>query len=369
MIIIILGTRPEAIKLAPVILEFKKSKSFITKVISTGQHYEMVQSVMNIFGLKVDIDLQIMKKKQSLEYITNTIIKKLSQLLTIENPDLVIVQGDTTSAFAASICSFYQKIPVAHVEAGLRTDDLYSPFPEEINRRLISQIASLHFAPTQKAFTNLKNANVLGEIHLTGNTVIDSIRISLKNLPEKKFKNIYFSKDKVILATIHRRENWGQNIENFCNGILNTLDENKNVSVILPMHPNSIVRKTIKKLLSKHSKVCLTEPLKYTDFLYALKNCYLVVTDSGGIQEEAPFLQKPVLIFRDTTERKESVELGSSKLIGTSSENLKKELNCLLKEKSFYAKMIKHKDAYGDGFSSKRILEACKKNLEKINVN
>ena len=281
---------------------------------------------------------------------------------------MVIVQGDTSTAFAASLTSFYQKIPVGHVEAGLRTNNIYSPFPEEINRRLISQVSSLHFAPTQKAFNNLKESNVTGEIHLTGNTVIDSIRNILKNIPNKEFKNINFTKDKV-LATIHRRENWGKNIENFCLGIIKTLDRQDNLSILLPMHPNNIVRKSLKKFLNNHPKVCLTEPLKYSEFIFALKNCYLVVTDSGGVQEEAPFLQKPVLIFRENTEREESIEIGNSKLIGTSPETLERELIHLINDKKAYMKMSEYNEAYGDGYSSERILKACKKNLNNMNFN
>ena len=272
-------------------------------------------------------------------------------------PDIVFVQGDTTSAFAASLASFYEKIPVAHIEAGLRTNDKYSPFPEEINRRLISQIATLHFAPTKESLNNLNEANIHKNIFNVGNTVIDSMKIVLKNVKRPNFQNIDWGKDKVILATAHRRENLGRNLENFAKGIKRVLDQSKNISLILPMHPNPKVRETLKKHLSNQPKICLTEPLNYKEFLAVLKNCFMVITDSGGLQEEAPFLKKPLLIFRDTTERMEAVVAGSSKLIGTSADSIEAEVLNLINNNDDYKKMTKFSNLFGNGTASKKILK------------
>ncbi len=358
LISIIIGTRPEAIKLSPLILEFQKRKDIQTRLILTGQHKEMVSQVLEMFGLHECLDLKIMKKKQSLGYLTNAVMIGLEKDFLENKPNLVIVQGDTTTAFAAALTSFYLGIKIAHVEAGLRTNNLNDPFPEEANRKMITQLASLHFAPTQNAFNNLTKSFALGRIEVTGNTVIDAL-LFIKN---KYGYDSYSSKNnphKLILTSIHRRENWGQKIESIAYGIRMIAEKHENVRIILPLHKNEIVRKPLQKILGGHSRIELVEPLNYSDLVSKLSNCYFVLTDSGGIQEEAPALGKPVLVLRETTERPEAIDAGTAKLIGTNSNAIVKEATTLLKDKDLYHRMSRAINPFGDGFSSKRIVDIC----------
>jgi len=355
-ILIVLGTRPEAIKLCPLIIEFQNYKNIQTKVLLTGQHIEMVSQVLDIFGIKEDFNLQIMKKKQSLGYITQSVIAGLEEHFLKNKPNLVIVQGDTTTAFAAALISFYFGVKVAHVEAGLRTNNIDNPFPEEANRKMITQLASFHFAPTKIAFENLISTKTLGVIKLTGNTVIDALMIIKKKF---KFKENQSKKDskKIIFTSIHRRENWGKNIRNISYGIKEIADKYTNVKIILPMHKNETVRKPIQDILNNHPRIELTEPLNYKDLVSTLIDSYFVITDSGGIQEEAPALGKPVLVLRDSTERPEGIEAGTAKLVGANTENIFNFASRLLDQKTIYNEMARSINPYGDGEASKRIVK------------
>ncbi len=368
LISVVIGTRPEVIKLAPVIKEFKKSSDVKIRIILTGQHKEMVSQSMSLFSLESDINLDLMKSKQSLKYITCNSIEGLSEDFESYKPELVIVQGDTTTAFAASLAAFYKKIPVAHVEAGLRTNNISDPFPEEINRRLISQIATLHFAPTEIAKSNLINSSVNGKIFMTGNTVIDALHMILeRSKPFTLELDEFQSVEKLILTTVHRRENLGENLLSIIDAIKKTISKFSNVGFLIPMHPNPLVRENFLKHLRQYKRVFLIEPLDYEKLVSALKYCFFVLTDSGGLQEEAPSLGKPVLVLRKTTERIESIESGTAKLIGTNSLIIQKEISKLLLDKDLYRKMSDAVNPYGDGQARKRICNECK-NFLRNNV-
>ncbi len=357
----IIGTRPEAIKLAMVIKEFDNSKFFKIRVVLTGQHKEMVNEVLDIFRIKANNNLEVMVHNQSLNYVVSETIRKLNDELMAFPPDLIFVQGDTSSALAGALSAFHLKIPIAHIEAGLRTDDLNEPFPEEANRRLISQIATIHFSPTKKASENLNKSNILKRTFVVGNTVIDAlISESSKNLIPNFLKNQIDDKYKIILATFHRRENWGENIKDICSSILEILEINKQVYFVIPMHKNKIVRNSILKLLSNNSRIKLTEPLKYNELIATMKLCHFILTDSGGIQEEAPTLGKPVLVLRNKTEREEAISSGSAKLVGVNKNLIINESTRLISDEKHYKKMSSINNPFGDGKSSKKILEICK---------
>jgi UDP-N-acetylglucosamine 2-epimerase (non-hydrolysing) len=360
---IILGTRPEAIKLAPVIARFQSSNKFNTKVILTGQHREMVDQVMKLFDLKADEDLNIMQSKQSLTDITCRTLKGLDKLLKDLKPALIIVQGDTTTALAAGLAAFYQKIPLAHVEAGLRTDYIYDPYPEEANRRLISQITQLHFAPTELAVQNLKNSDVLGQIHQTGNTVIDALMTVAEKNPSCLVPGLNWSTHRVILVTVHRRENWGEPLQHILEGLIQLLAKFPDIAILLPLHRNPTVREPIQLALGKHPRVFLTEPLDYQELVGAIKSCYLLLTDSGGLQEEAPSLGKPVLVLRETTERPEATIAGTAKLIGTSPNSIILNVSLLLDDKDTYESMSNAINPFGDGQAAERIFNIVEKYL------
>ena len=352
----VLGTRPEAIKFAILLKKLKQIKNINTKIILTGQHEKPVKEIFNIFGIKEDLNFNIMKHQQSLSYITSTVLNKLENEFEENKPDIVMVQGDTSSAFAAALAAFYKKIPVAHIEAGLRTNNIYSPYPEEINRKLISQLSTLHFAPTNKCAANLKQEGIKNFIKITGNTVIDSLLYIEKNEADKiKGKN-FCSKD-YILVTIHRRENWGKPLEEIAKGILLIIKKHKDINIVIPMHPNRVVRDTLIKILSNNKRINLIEPLNYVDFIFAIKNCKLILTDSGGIQEEAPSFGKPVLVLRNNTERVEVLESGNAKLVGTEPQNIFNLTNEVLENKKEYNNMSKKINPFGDGFASDMIIE------------
>ena len=357
---VVIGTRPEAIKLAPLIIELKKSQILMTRVILTGQHKDMVTQVMDLFEIKEDINFEIMNDKQTLEDITSKVLNKLNNEFLNFRPDLLIVQGDTTTSFASALAAFYKNIPIAHVEAGLRTNNLLNPFPEEVNRRLISQMASLHFAPTNSSAENLQKSNVLGSIHLTGNTVIDALYLAKKKKPNINLTKLGLKKNNFILITIHRRENWGEKLESIILAIKTLLEIKPDLKIILPMHKNEVLRKTIKKILEQNPRAILIEPLNYVDLIYIIENCYLLITDSGGLQEEAPSLGKPVLVVRETTERQEAINARTAILVGTKKENIVKNVIELIENKDKYNLMAKSINPYGDGKSSKRIVEICK---------
>lgn len=360
---IILGTRPEAIKLAPVIQVFQNAPGFESKVVLTGQHKEMVEQVMELFNLKADYDLEIMQPKQSLNDITCRSLRGLENLFLESKPDLVIVQGDTTTAFAAALAAFYHKIPVGHVEAGLRTDDLFNPYPEEANRRLISQIAQLHFAPTSLAVENLQRSSVLGEVHQTGNTVIDALLKVAAKQPSCDIPGLEWDKYRVMLSTVHRRENWGEPLQGIAQSFLQVLDKFPDTALLLPLHRNPTVREPLQALLGNHPRIFLTEPLDYAQLVGAIMRSHLLLTDSGGLQEEAPSLGKPVLVLRETTERPEAVTAGTAKLVGTETEKIVTAASVLLADTTAYQAMANAISPFGDGHAAERILEIVRNYL------
>ena len=352
----ILGTRPEAIKLAPLILKLKEVGEI--NVCVTGQHREMLDQVLDFFSIVPDYDLNIMAKDQSLFTITAKSLKLLDSVIAESMPDMIIVQGDTTTAFVGALAGYYRRIKVAHVEAGLRSFNKFSPFPEEINRILAGRIADLHFAPTQKAKENLLRENIPGEtIFVVGNTVIDALFMGLDIVKRDErpfyayFDFVDFSK-KVILVTGHRRESFGKPFENICNALKVIAEDD--VEIVYPVHLNPAVRKHVYAVLRGIENIHLIEPLSYPYLIWLMRKCYLILTDSGGIQEEAPSLGKPVLVIRDVTERTEGIEEGTAKLVGTDRQESVKSVRALF-DKREYSKMAKARNPYGDGKASVRI--------------
>ena len=354
---IVLGTRPEAIKLAPVIQAFQAAPDFNTRVVLTGQHREMVAQVMELFGLQADHDLALMAPKQTLTHITCAALQGLQTEFEQHRPDLVLVQGDTTTAFASALAAFYAQIPVGHVEAGLRTDNIMDPYPEEANRRLISQVAQLHFAPTEVSAANCRASGVVGEVCVTGNTVIDALLLMAEKAPPFELPGLDFERQRVILATVHRRENWGERLRDIGQGFLEVLERFPDTALLLPLHRNPTVREPLQALLGDHPRAFLTEPLDYDQLVAAMRGCTLLLSDSGGLQEEAPALGKPVLVLRRTTERPEAVDAGTAKLIGTDSADILRETALLLEVDEAYQVMARAHNPFGDGQASQRILE------------
>ena len=355
----LIGTRPEAIKMAPVILTFLKSNLIKSRIVLTGQHQEMVSQVMKLFQIESDVNMNLMTPGQSLTHITCKTLNGLKKEFKKNRPDLILVQGDTTTAFSAALAGLYEKIPIGHIEAGLRTDNLSNPFPEEANRRLISQISALHFAPTNKAKENLINSGIKDNIYITGNTVIDALFLIAKNKPTFPLEKYITDNTKVILTTVHRRENWGEKLHDIAIGLNNLLEKHPDYVLLLPMHKNELVRKPLKEILSSNSRAFLTEPLKYDELVSAIKRCKILITDSGGLQEEAPSFGKPVLVLRETTERPEAVEAGTAKLIGTNSKNIFEKANNLIVSEEEYNQMAKRINPFGDGKASQRIYNKC----------
>ncbi|MBC7327606.1 UDP-N-acetylglucosamine 2-epimerase (non-hydrolyzing) [bacterium] len=350
-IVCVVGTRPDTIKMAPVIKKLQDDGRFIVKVLASAQHREMLDIVLRDFDITPDYDLNVMRKLQSLEDLSARLLKKIGKVIREESPDIVIVQGDTTTSFISALSAFYHKVPVAHLEAGLRTNDKYAPFPEEINRRLITHIADLHFAPTEKARDNLLREGIEKEkIFVTGNTVIDALEIALQKpcqLPVKP-------KGRFIILTIHRRENWGEPIERVARAIRRLLTEFPDLEVIFPMHKNPIVRNAVKPLL-RVERAYLLEPLPFIPFAHLMQNSYFILTDSGGIQEEASYIGKPVLILREVTERPEVIEAGCGLLVGTDEERIIEECRKLLLYPEQYQRMAKKVKIFGDGKASERV--------------
>ena len=357
---VILGTRPEAIKLAPVIKQLNSLSQTKTYLILTGQHREMVDRVMELFDLQADRDLAIMKHKQTLTSITCASLQGLAEVFAEIEPKFIFVQGDTTTAFSAALAAFYHRIPIGHVEAGLRTNNIYDPYPEEANRRLISQIAQLHFAPTQLAVQNLQKSGVTGAIHHTGNTVIDSLLTVASQKPKCSVPNLDWDKYRVLLATVHRRENWGKPLEDILTGFKTILDRFPDTALLLPLHRNPTVREPILAALGDRPRVFLTEPLDYPELVGAISRCHLLLTDSGGLQEEAPSLGKPVLVLRETTERPEAVDAGTAKLIGTNPQTIVDSTAELLENKAVYQQMATAINPFGDGKASVRIVKLAR---------
>ena len=360
-VMFIFGTRPEAIKLAPLVNKFSNhTKYFKTVVVVTAQHRQMLDQVLWLFRISPDHDLDIMVPDQTLAQVTARALTGLDELLAKEQPDFVFVQGDTTTTFTGALAAFYHRIPVGHVEAGLRTYDRYYPYPEEINRVMTSSLADLHFAPTAGASDNLLKENIPADhIQVTGNTVIDA----LLDVADQEY---HFSEDlqrvfteqgtRKILLTAHRRENHGGPMENICRAVLELLACFPDVEVVFPVHMSPRVRNTVFPLLGNHPRAHLIPPLDYQAFVNAMKNAYLILTDSGGVQEEAPSLGKPVLVLRETTERPEAVDAGTVKLVGTDSERIVAETGRLLNDTNAYQAMARTVNPYGDGLASERIL-------------
>lgn len=371
-ILFVFGTRPEAIKMAPVIKAFKDEKIFDTKVCVTAQHRQMLDQVLDIFDIKPDYDLNIMERGQDLFDITANVLSGMKNVLSEYSPDLVLVHGDTSTTSATAIAAFYQKIKVGHVEAGLRTGNIYSPWPEEVNRQISGVIANYHFAPTTTSLENLLKENKNKEnILVTGNTVIDALFLVLDKIEkDEKLKNkilksisdqYKFNNDrKIILVTGHRRENFGEGFTNICKALKKIADSNHDVDIVYPVHLNPNVQKPVKNILSNSKNIYLIDPLSYENFIYLMSKSYFIITDSGGVQEEAPSLGKPVLVLRNTTERPEAVEAGTVKLVGTNFEAIVNESQKFLDDEKEYKKMSKAHNPYGDGSASKRIVNFFK---------
>ena len=355
----IFGTRPEAIKMAPIIQEMERHKSEIESVICvTAQHREMLDSVLDTFHITPDYDLNIMKKGQTLDSVTGTILHGLNEILEKEKPDMVLVHGDTTTTFASALSAFYHKIPVGHVEAGLRTHNLYSPYPEEANRQMVGTIAELHFTPTMQSLKNLLQENKDPEkIYVTGNTAIDALRTTVKKEYDSPALQ-WAGNSRIILLTAHRRENWGAPLQRVFTAVNKITEKYPDVRVIYPCHMNPTVRGLADQMFGDNDHVRVIEPLEVTDFHNLIKKSYLVLTDSGGIQEEGPSLGKPVLVVRETTERPEGVEAGTLKLVGTSTENIIRQVSRLLEDEMEYERMSKAENPYGDGHASEKIVNA-----------
>jgi UDP-N-acetylglucosamine 2-epimerase (non-hydrolysing) len=363
-VLTIFGTRPEAIKLAPVIKSLEKCpEKFRSTVCVTGQHRDMLDQVLSVFDIKPHYDLDVMRGGQSLTDVATEILQKVQSVLCVEKPDVVLVQGDTTTTFAASLASFYQQTRVGHVEAGLRTFDKYQPFPEEINRKLTSVLADYHFAPTKRAKENLIREGV-GEkdIVVTGNTGIDALFMTLAGLRENPPRNLNgnvlenLGDNRLILVTAHRRENFGSAFEDICEAIVEIVTRNPDVTVVYPVHLNPNIRVPAHRLLNGHERIVLIEPLEYVPCVQLMDKAYLILTDSGGIQEEAPSLGKPVLVMRNVTERPEAVEAGAAKLVGTRAETIAAEVQKLIDDPLEYEKMSKIKNPFGDGKASEKII-------------
>jgi len=363
----VFGTRPEAIKMSPIIKEMEKREGIESVICITAQHRQMLDQVLNLFEIEPDYDLNIFKPGQSLTDITINSIQGLEAILAKEKPDVLLVQGDTTTVFSGALAAFYQKIKIGHVEAGLRSGNLYSPYPEEANRKLTGILTNFHFAPTERNKNNLlKEDYPEDHIYITGNTVIDALKYTVKNdyiFNIDELDNLNYKDKKVILLTSHRRENLGKPMEDIFSAVRDIVNKYEDVEVVFPVHLNPKVREIANDKLGDNDRIHLIEPLDYEPFTNLIAKCYIVVTDSGGVQEEAPTLGKPVLVVREETERPEGVEAGTAKLVGTSYDSVYKNLEDLLIDYSHYEEMAKAVNPYGDGNASKRIVDIL---LEKI---
>jgi UDP-N-acetylglucosamine 2-epimerase (non-hydrolysing) len=362
-VLVVFGTRPEAIKMAPVITELRRSSKLDLKVCVTAQHRQMLDQVLELFGIRPDHDLDIMVPNQTLDQLTGRILQKVGEVLDAERPDVVLVHGDTTTTLAASLATFYRKVPLGHVEAGLRSGSLFAPWPEEMNRRVASLATHYHFAPTPRARQNLIDEGFAkSSIHVTGNTVIDALLATVKRLratPDqqatlaKRFSFLDPSR-RMVLVTGHRRENFGEGFESICRALRRIADMD-GVQVVYPVHLNPNVREPVERLLKNHPHIVLIDPQDYEPFVYLMERSYLIITDSGGVQEEAPSLGKPVLVMRETTERPEAVEAGTVILVGTDEDLIVAETHSLLTEDLRYKRMAQALNPYGDGKAAARI--------------
>ena len=362
-VMVVFGTRPEAIKMCPLVNELKSRENLITKVCVTGQHRQMLDQVLDAFNVEPDYDLSIMKNKQTLFDITTNIMNRIRDVLESEKPDVVLVHGDTSTTFVTALACYYLQIPVGHVEAGLRTYNIYSPYPEEFNREAVGIISSYNFAPTDISKRNLiREGKSPNTVYVTGNTVIDALKTTVRE--DNTHPELEWAKDsRLIMLTAHRRENLGEPMHRMFRAIRRIVEETPDVKVIYPIHMNPVVRKAADDELKNNDRIRLIEPLDVLDFHNFMAHSYLILTDSGGIQEEAPSLGKPVLVMRDTTERPEGIEAGTLKLVGTDEEVIYSEFKKLLTDKEEYEKMSKASNPYGDGFACKRIADVLVKDF------
>ncbi len=369
-VLTVFGTRPEAIKMAPLVTQFIADDRFNPKVCVTGQHREMLDQVLELFEITPDYDLNIMKSGQTLPEITSKILVELTPIIKSFQPELILVHGDTATTFAASLAAYYEQVPVAHVEAGLRTGDIYSPWPEEANRKLTGALARLHFAPTNSSKQNLLNEGYPEEnIIVTGNTVIDALfhiqKVLESNEPLKSSLKEQFSfldhNKKVVLVTGHRRESFGEGFENICKALASIARDYPDAQIVYPVHLNPNVQEPVNRILKNIDNIYLIEPQQYLPFTYLMGKAHIILTDSGGIQEEAPSLGKPVLVMRNTTERPEAIDAGTVKLIGTDQDRIVKEIKLLMDDNSEYKKMSQAHNPYGDGMAVKRIVDVISK--------
>ena len=357
----VFGTRPEAIKMAPLVKALQANDQIESIVCLTGQHREMLDSVMEIFRLTGDYDLHIMEKRQTLSTITTKTLLGMGEVLDTVKPDLVLVHGDTSTTFAGALAAFYHQVKVGHVEAGLRTWDKYSPFPEEMNRTLVGDIADLHFSPTKANADNLRRESIMGDIFITGNTAIDAMRYTVKDdftFPTALLNELDFKNRRIIAVTCHRRENYGKPMEDIMHAILEVVDTHPDVEVVYPVHLSPVVRDCVFPLLGGHDRIHLIDPVDVEEMHNLIARCYMVMTDSGGLQEEAPALGKPVLVMRRETERPEAIAAGTAKLAGVEKEEIVRLANELLDDPAAYAGMAKAVNPYGDGHASERIVQA-----------
>ena len=356
----VFGTRPEAIKMAPLVLEFQNHPQITSVVCITAQHRQMLDSVMEQFGITADYDLDIMSAGQDLTDITTRVLLRMREVLREAKPDIVLVHGDTTTTFAGALAAFYEKIPVGHVEAGLRTYDRYSPFPEEMNRTLVGRIASLHFAPTASNEGNLRREAVVGDIYVTGNTVIDAMAYTVRGdqFVSEQLNALTFEGKRLITLTCHRRENYGEPMRNIFRAVRTVAEKHSDVMIVYPVHLSPVVRDTAKEILGGVSNIHLIDPLDAMDMHRLMARSFFVMTDSGGLQEEAPALGKPVLVLRRETERPEAVEAGTVKLAGTETDEIVRLADLLLEDDAFYNAMAKAVNPYGDGHACPRIAQA-----------
>ncbi|HCW7175984.1 TPA: UDP-N-acetylglucosamine 2-epimerase (non-hydrolyzing) [Staphylococcus aureus] len=365
-IMTIFGTRPEAIKMAPLVKALEQEKMLEPIVVVTAQHREMLDSVLSTFEIKPKYDLNIMKSGQTLSEITSKSITQLEQVIQLEKPDMVLVHGDTMTTFAGGLAAFYNQVPIGHVEAGLRSYDKYSPFPEEVNRQLVGVLAGLHFAPTKNAASHLLNEGKYSEsVVVTGNTAIDAMKYTVDDNYKSNIMDKYHDK-KFILMTAHRRENLGQPMENIFKAVRRLIDEYTDLALVYPMHKNPKVRDVAHKILGGHDRIELIEPLDVIDFHNFAKQSYFILTDSGGIQEEAPSFNKPVLVLRSVTERPEGVDAGTLKVVGTHEQDVYQAAKELIDDERLYHQMSEASNPYGDGFASERIVNHIKYYLNLI---
>jgi UDP-N-acetylglucosamine 2-epimerase (non-hydrolysing) len=361
LVTVIVGTRPEAIKMAPIVHELReRPDAFSVTLVNTAQHREMVDQVFSVYGIKADVDLDLMEENQSLATILAKGAWALDAVFSTNKADIVLVEGDTSTVFVASLIAFYHRIDVGHVEAGLRSHDRYRPFPEEINRKITSVVASIHFAPTEWARGNLLREGYPAEaIFVTGNPVVDSLLKALGGHHEfqRPLNEIDYDASRMILVTAHRRENHGKPLANICEAILEIAERNDDVIFVYPVHPNPNVRTVVTELLGNRDRIYLVDPVEYVSFVYLMKAAYLILTDSGGMQEEAPTLKTPVLVLREKTERPEAVEAGTARVVGTDRARIVDEVCRLLKNREEYEAMVTEENPFGDGMSAQRIAD------------